>query len=80
VTLVHRRPPLTHGVLVQILAGPEAEDEASVGEELHGRGLLGDHCGVIPDARRGHVRREFDALGGVGDRTQHTPGVRGVPL
>lgn len=40
-----RRPPLADYVFVEVLAGAEAEGEATVGEDLQCRGLLRDDRG-----------------------------------
>ena len=44
-----RRPALADDVLVEVLPGAEPEGEAPVGEDLQGRGLLGDDRRVVAD-------------------------------
>ena len=74
------RPALADHVLVEVLPGAEAEREAPVGEDLQRRGLLRDDRRVVAQGRAGHVGHQLDPLGRLGDRAEHRPGVRRVPL
>jgi hypothetical protein len=77
---VRRLPALADDVLVEVLAGTEAEGEATLGQERHGGGLLGDDRRVVAHGRVGHVRHERDALGRLGGGAEDAPGVRRVAL
>ncbi len=67
-------------MLVQILARAEAEGEPAVREQLHGRRLLRDDGRVITADRAGGVGHQWNAVGRLGGRAEHAPGVRGVAL
>ncbi|EGJ79152.1 putative oxidoreductase [Streptomyces sp. Tu6071] len=74
------RPAAPDDVLVEVLAGAEAETEAALRQELDGRGLLGDDRRVVAHGRAGHVRHERQALGGLRDGAEDAPGVGRVAL
>ena len=75
-----RRPALADDVLVEVLAGAEAEAEAPAGEDLHGRGLLRDDRRVVAQDRARHVGHQPDALGGMGRGAEDRPRVARVAL
>ena len=74
---VHRRPPAADDVFVQVLAGPNAEPEASIAHHRDGRRLLGHDRRVVADRRAGDERDELDSLRLRGER-EHAPGIRAV--
>jgi hypothetical protein len=78
--LRHGRPALAGDVLVEVLAGAEAEDEPAVGQELHGGRLLRDDRRVVALDRAGDVGRQFHPRRGVRHGAQHRPRVRRVAL
>ena len=51
-----------------------------VREQLQRRRLLRHHRRVVALDRAGHVGRQLDPLGRLGDRAEHRPRVRGVAL
>jgi len=77
---VDGRPPLADHMLVQALATSQSQCEAPVREDLDRRGFLRDHGRVVPDGRTSHIRHQPDSLGGMGNCSQHRPGVRRMPL
>lgn len=74
------RPALADDVFVEVLTAAQSQREPPVGEDLHGRGLLGHDGRVIAHRRAGDVRIQVRRFGGVRDRPEHRPRVRGVPL
>src|SRR5579875_1988069 len=77
---VHRRPAGADDVLVEVLAGTEAEGEPSVAEHAERRRLLRNDGRVIAHRRAGHVGHQLDPLGRVRDRAEGHPRVGRVPL
>jgi hypothetical protein len=74
------RPPFADDMLVEVLAGSEAEGEPTLGEDLQGRSLLRDHRGVVPHRRAGDVGHQLHRRGRVRDGAQHRPCVRRMAL
>src|SRR5215212_2559128 len=60
------------GVLVNLIAGPDPEQDAPVGQLLEGAGHLGQHAGVA-EGRREDVGAELDLLGLHGDGGEQGP-------
>jgi hypothetical protein len=77
---VRPRPPVAEHVLVEILAGPDAEEEAAVHQRLRGCRGVRDDRRVQPDQRARHGGAELDALGRLRDRADHAPDERAVTL
>ena len=65
--LVPRRPAVAEDVLVQVLAGADAEEEAARHHRRRGRRRLGDDRRVDADRRAGDAGAEPQPLGRVGD-------------
>ena len=77
---VGRRPVVTEDVLVEVLAGAHAEEEASRHHRRRrGRGL-GDHRGVDAHGGTGDAGAEAQPLGGVGDAADDAPYERALAL
>jgi hypothetical protein len=80
VALVGPRPTSADHMLVEVFTRTEAEGEPTIGQQPHGRRLLGDDRGVVATGRTGHVGHQFKLVGGLTGCSEHGPGVRAVPL
>ena len=84
--LEHLQPLLRAGphgagdVLVQLLAGADAQEEAALQHHLRGCRGLGDDRRMDPDRRAGHARAEAQLLGGLRDPADHAPDERALAL
>src|SRR5882672_8311404 len=75
-TAAHTWKALPHYVLVESLTRPDAEGEASIGNQGERRRGLGDDRRVVADGRAGDSGGQADRLGSGGDRAQDRPGER----
>ena len=78
--LVRRRPLRARHVLVEVLAGADAEEEPPAQHHLRRRRRLGDDRRVDPDQRARDRRPEADPLGRRGDAADHAPDERALAL
>ena len=74
------RPAVPEDVLVQRLAGADAEEEPAVEQQRRGRGGLREDRGVDAHDRARHADADLDALGRRRDRAEHRPHERAVAL
>ena len=75
------RPALPEDVLVEVLAGPDAEEEPTGHQCRGGRGSVGDDGRMDPDGGAGDARsRRIDRSVACGDRPEHAPHERAVAL
>ena len=77
---VRRRPRVAEDVLVERLAGADAEPEAAVEEHLRRRRGLGDHGGVDAQRRAGHAGGHVHARHVGRQRPDHRPHERALAL
>lgn len=77
---VDRGPGRPGDVLVEPLAGPEAEHEPAAAQHAHGGGLLGHDHGVVAEGGAGDHRDQIDPGRRLGQRPQDRPGVAGVAV
>ncbi len=75
-----RRPPLTHHVLVQPLAGAEPEEEATRHHHLDGRSCVRDGERVQAVNGRGHPGADAQRRRRARDPAEHRPHERAVAL
>ena len=78
--LVGARPAVAEHVLVQVLAGADAEEEAPSEQRLGRRCGVGDDRRVQADQRAGHRGADPDPVRRLGDRAEHAPDERAVAL
>jgi len=57
---VHRAPAPPDDVLVEVLAGAEAEREAALRQQTQRGGLLGHDRGMVTKRGAGHVGHQLD--------------------
>jgi len=73
-------PAVAENVLVERLAGADAEGEAAVEQDLRGGRGLGDYGGVDADGRARDGRRHRQADAGGGESADHAPDERRLAL
>ena len=66
-------PVIAEHVLVEVFAGPHAEEEAAGHERSGGGGRLGDDRRVDPDRRAGDAGPDAQPFGGLGQGAEDTP-------
>jgi hypothetical protein len=66
-------PAVADDVLVEVLAGPHAQEEPSGHERRGGGGGLSNDGGVDAHGRAGDRGADREALGGMGDGAEHGP-------
>ena len=67
------RPAVAEDVLVQVLAGSHAQEEAALEHLLGGRGGLGDYRRVDPDQGTGDAGADAKPAGRLGDGAERRP-------
>src|SRR4051794_4902811 len=80
VTDVRRGPALSDDVLVEVLAGAEAEGEPALAQQLHRGGLLGDDGRVVAEGRAGDVGHQRDPRRRPRGGAEHRPRIGRVAL
>ena len=78
--LVRCRPAGPDHVLVEVLAGAHAEEEATRHHRSCGGGRMGDDRRVGADGRAGDARTQAEVARGLGDGADHAPHERALPL
>ena len=74
----HSRPALPEDVLVEVLAGADAEEEPAGHQGCGGRRRLGDDRRVDPDRRAGDAGAELEPLGRLRRSRPSTPHTNGL--